>query len=85
MKTTTKLERTAHTDKDRQGKYRATAKCDGCNKPVGTNYFSDEDVCGSGDGPGFYVCDRKRCAAKLEGLGVEQRRAVYETNRNGRG
>jgi hypothetical protein len=87
MKTTTKagkLERFAHVAKDRTGRYEASSLCDGCNKPVGTNYYSDEDVCGSGDGPGFYRCDRKRCAAKLEGLTVEQREAIYTSNRNAR-
>ena len=89
MKTTTKkaadlLDRFAHTDKDRHGRYKATAKCDGCNKPVGTNYFTDEDVCGGSDGPGFYLCDRKRCIAARCKLSVEEKRARYEANREAR-
>lgn len=81
---TEKLERFAHVAKDQAGRYKASALCDGCNKPVGTNYYTDDDVCGGSDGPGFFMCERKRCAAKLEGLTVEQREAIYTSNRNAR-
>lgn len=52
---------------------------DGCGKPVGTNYFTDDEVCGGGDGPGFYLC--ARCAKSREGMGIEERRAMYERTR----
>jgi hypothetical protein len=79
------LKRTRHDARDhKSGRYESTPKCDGCNKPIGTNYFTDSDVCGGTDGPGFYVCDRARCQKKLEGLGVEERRAVYEAMRQNR-
>jgi hypothetical protein len=80
---TKKLERMQHNARSRNGQYRVTPKCDGCGKPIGTNYFTDSDICGGSDGPGFYICDRVRCAKRLEGLNVEQRRAVYEATRNG--
>jgi hypothetical protein len=79
-----KLERFRHSDKDRRGKYRASPRCDGCNKAVGTNYFSDEEVCGGSDGPGFYRCERVRCSTKLEKLNPEQREAIYIANREAR-
>ncbi len=72
------LERYAHKDKDRSGRYRKSPPCDACNKPVGTNWFTDDEVVGGSDGPGFYLCERKRCVAKREGLSVEEREALYE-------
>lgn len=78
---TTALKRHQHDDRRDDGKYRKTPACDGCGKPVGTNYYTDNDVCGSTDGPGFYVCDRKRCVKSLEKLDVEGRRAVYVATR----
>ena len=76
---TTKLDRTAHKERERNGRYATRELCDGCNKPVGTNYYTDDEVCGGGDGPGFFICERKR-----EGLTVEQRQALYEANRDAR-
>ena len=76
-----KLNRHAHDDRDyRSGKFRKSPACDGCGKPVGTNYFTDEDVCGGGDGPGFYLCDRVRCCQRRD-LDVEGRRALYTAQR----
>ena len=66
----------------RTGQYRAGPKCDSCGRPTGDNYFTDEEVCGGSDGPGFYLCGRKSCAKQHEGLGIEQRRALYTLCRN---
>jgi hypothetical protein len=78
----TALKRHQHDDRDhRSGRYQKSPACDGCGKPVGTNYYTDDAVCGGGDGPGFYVCDRKRCQAALSGLSADQRRAVYVATR----
>jgi hypothetical protein len=78
----TKMERHAHLLRDWKTKrFRASPKCDGCGKPVGTAFFTDEEVCGGSDGPGFYLCERKRCVAKLEKLDVEQRRAIFTEQR----
>lgn len=76
-----KLDRHRWDETDRRGKFKAGPRCDGCGKPIGTAYFTDEEVCGSTDGPGFLVCDRARCAKALEGLDVEQRRARYAKQR----
>ena len=75
------VERYQHDQRGSGGRYAATATCDGCGKPVGTNYCTDTEVCGNGDGPGFYLCERKRCAKRLEGKSVEERRAQYERTR----
>lgn len=67
------LERYQHTERDwgGSGRYIKSAPCDGCGKPVGTNYFTDGEVCGGSDGPGFYLCERKRCITKRSGLSIE--------------
>jgi len=75
-----KLERTHHDERNRDGRYRASPLCDGCGKPVGTNYGTDAEVCGGTDGPGFFVCDRARCP-DLSALSVEERRAHYTAQR----
>ena len=73
-----KIERFAHQEREaRSGRYAATTPCDACGKPVGTNYYTDGEVCGNGDGPGFYLCERLRCIARRTDLDVEQRRALY--------
>lgn len=66
---------------DRTGRYVTSPPCDACGKPVGTDYITDGLVCGNGDGPGFYLCDRKRCRAKRELLSVENRRSLYTEQR----
>lgn len=74
-----KLERYQYRDRNwKSGKYIKSQLCDGCGKPVGTAYFTDTGVCGNGDGPGFYLCERKRCVKVREGMSVEERRALYE-------
>lgn len=63
------------------GRYATSPRCDCCGKPVGTAYYTDTDVCGGSDGPGFYLCERVRCVAKRDGLSVEERRALYTATR----
>lgn len=76
------LERYQHMDRDyASGRYTASPACDGCGKPVGAAYYTDEEVCGGGDGPGFFLCDRKRCVESREGISVEDRCALYEQTR----
>lgn len=76
-----KLGRTPHTDRDRRsGRYANSRACDACGKPVGTNYYTDDEVCEGSDGPGFFLCDRVRCMAKRD-LPLEGRRALYEAQR----
>lgn len=49
----------------RSGRFAELPRCDACGKPV-SEHFTEDRVCGGSDGPGFYVCGRKRCAARLE-------------------
>lgn len=77
--------RPMHEERDAcSGRYKTSHPCDGCNRPVGTDHCTDSEVCGGTDGPGFFLCDRKSCAKKLDGLGVEARRTVYTANRASR-
>lgn len=79
---TAPLERYQYNHRDgRSGRYIASAACDCCGKPVGTNYFTDAEVCGGGDGPGFYLCERKHCEKLRAGKSVGERRALYEQAR----
>lgn len=63
--------------RDSSGRYQKSHPCDACNKPAGRDYITDADVCGSGDGPGFMLCDRARCVAKRSASDVATRRIVY--------
>lgn len=80
----TKLPRTKHNDRNAAGKYKSTPLCDACNKPVGTNYYTDEQACGNSDGPGFYLCERALCKMIRDGLDVEGRRELYTMRRAAR-
>lgn len=59
------------------GQYAKSMPCDACGRPVGASYFTDDEVCGGGDGPGFYLCGRRPCAARYDGLDVEARRELF--------
>lgn len=67
--------------RDRAGRYSHKPPCDGCGRPCTGEHYTDEAVCGGTDGPGFYVCERKSCAAKLEPMTVEERREHYTAQR----
>jgi hypothetical protein len=71
--------------RDAGGRFANEHLCDGCNRPAPMHdYCTDEEVCGVGDGPGFVICRRKRCAAKLHKLTVAERAALYAANRAAR-
>jgi len=73
-----KLERYPHRERASQsGHFKKTPLCDCCNKPVGTNYYTDDEVCKGSDDPGFYLCERKRCAPLYAGLTVAQRAHLF--------
>lgn len=77
----------AHTLRDLTGRYSRTLLCDACNKPAGTDPLCDDEVCHGDQTPGFTLCERKRCRARLENLSPEERLAIYEetvAKRNGR-
>lgn len=69
------------------GRFKISILCDCCGKPMGDldkdgNHFTDSDVCGSSDGPGFFLCHRKRCHAAQEGKTIEERRVMFTTQRD---
>lgn len=64
----------------RGGRFAPSQACDACGKPCGTEYGTDDEVCAGGDGPGFYLCSRLRCARRRGGT-VEERRAHYAAQR----
>lgn len=71
-----------HSDKDASGKYTNAIKCDCCGKPTNeAERYSDDEVCGSSDGPGFYLCHRKRCATKRDAMTLAERTGHYCTQR----
>lgn len=77
---------TKHNERERRtGRYSATPSCDACGKPVGADYYTDDEVCGGGDGPGFYLCGRAACVRRRDMPSVDQRRALYETQRAANG
>ena len=70
-----------HNRREADGRYAAGFLCDCCGKPAGTNPLVDYDVCGDSDGPGFFLCERKRCNAVREARTIEERRALYTAQR----
>lgn len=63
------------------GKYAKSIACDGCGKPCKDDHMTDEEACGGSDGPGFFLCHRKRCVAKLELMTPACRKAHYTLQR----
>jgi hypothetical protein len=59
------------------GRYKLMYRCDACGLPIGDRGCTDDEVCQGGDGPGFYLCSRKKCVATYSGKTVEERRALY--------
>lgn len=73
---------TRHKGRDRTGRYATTLRCDACGGGIGTDsYCTDDDVCGGTDGPGFFLCGKRRCVATYEHLSVEERRTLYTAQR----
>lgn len=62
------------------GRFSTKPACDACGKPCTGEHFTDGEACGSSDGPGFYLCERKRCEAKRP-EGLEERKAFYAAQR----
>lgn len=69
------------------GRFTRGYSCDYCGKSIGRdaagaiNHYTDDDVCGGSDGPGFMLCGRVRCCREREALSVEERRAAYTRRR----
>ena len=67
--------------RDSSGRYAVQVRCDACMKPIHGEQYTDDEVCGSTDGPGFLLCGRKRCIARRDALSVEMRRGLYTAGR----
>jgi len=67
-----------HSKRDRTGRYSSGPPCDGCGSPVGTDPWTDDEICGQGDGPGFFLCQRATCRKRREALEPGARQALYE-------
>ena len=52
--------------------------CDVCSRPAGEDHYTDEEVVGATDAPGFVLCARPDCLILHRGRSVESRRALYE-------
>lgn len=71
-----------HTSKGQDGKYVAAPKCDCCGKATNeAERYTDDEVCAGTDGPGFYLCHRKRCIAKRDLLDLAARTTLYTAQR----
>lgn len=52
--------------RDSKGRYAEEHKCHACGKPAPMyDYCTDDELLGGSDGPGFIICRRKRCEAKI--------------------
>jgi hypothetical protein len=76
----------ARTKRDGAGRYAVQQRCDACSRPIHGDHMTDTDVCGDGDGPGFFLCTRKRCIETNERIsaegGVDALRAHYTAGRS---
>jgi hypothetical protein len=54
--------------------------CDACGKPIGGDYFTDDQACGTGDGPGFLLCGDDVCVLTRP-KGLRARRKFYARQR----
>jgi len=70
-----------HDARGRNGRYKKAPPCDACNKPTNeAERYTDDEVCQGSDGPGFFLCHRKRCITKRD-LPLEERRTLYTLTR----
>lgn len=53
--------------------------CDACGEVILDNYHTDDEICGNGDGPGFYL--HSTCGAICADRCVESRWAIYQVGR----
>lgn len=79
-------EESGSAERGADGRFQQSILCDCCGKPMGDldkegNHFTDGEVCGASDGPGFFLCHRKRCQKAQEGLNIEERRKLFAAQR----
>lgn len=78
MKTPPKFK---HEHRATDGRYTLAHPCDACGKSTNEACrYTDDEVCGSSDGPGFFLCDREACILKRD-LPLEDRRTLYTEQR----
>ncbi len=69
---------------EQTGRYAEKLPCDGCGKSCIGEHFTDDEVVGKfyngGDGPGFFLCNRKRCIAARP-KSVDARHEFYTRQR----
>lgn len=69
------------------GRFRSSVACDACGRGVGSlnddssEWYTDNEVCGCGDGPGFYLCARASCRKRYAHMDVEERRVFFTLQR----
>lgn len=69
-------------NREADGRYANERRCDGCGGHVKLDdYCTDEEVCGTSDGPGFYVCGLDTCASGKLDLTIQERRLIYTAQR----
>lgn len=63
------------------GRYTKADPCDACGRACNeAERYTDDEVCGCSDGPGFYLCHRKRCITARDPP-LEERRTLYTAQR----
>lgn len=67
--------------RERDGRYAIEQRCDACTMPIRGEHFTEDAVCEGSDGPGFFLCGRKRCGAKYENMTTDERRAYFTAGR----
>lgn len=56
-------------------------RCDACGDTIrAAQHYTDEAVCGTSDGPGFYLCGRRGCVLHRP-TSIVHRRAYYAAGR----
>lgn len=57
-------------------------RCDNCGGSIEEGrHCTDSEVCGHGDGPGFFLCDRLECVASYASEPPEERRRLFNLGR----
>jgi len=70
--------------RDRAGRFDVEQRCDACSKPITERtggHVTDDEVCGTSDAPGFYLCGRARCERQRASLEIDARRSLYAEGR----
>jgi hypothetical protein len=58
----------------------ALSWCDACGEVIVDAYSTDDEICGGGDGPGFFL--HSTCGAVCASRSLEDRREIYQGGRH---